>query len=172
MEQLTRDQAESGIWHAEHCGRITSSMIHGIAKRRATTLPDKLVADIMGYSREAEVNNRGGDPREHGHQKEPVALQHYFALKGDSVTVLRHGIFVSETHPFLATSTDGLVHEDGSVCVLEIKCSVSDEPVEVLCCNRKTFLFNFRRQRVPRETTARILPPAADGDGHHRLQVG
>ena len=146
LEKLTRDQHESGVWHAEHCGRITSSMIHRVAKRKASTQPDKLVADILWYNDTGRTSFREGDPREHGHHMEPVALQHYLAEKGDKVTVSRHGLFVSEDHPFLATSTDGLVHEDGNpvvVGVLEIKCPASDEAVEVLCCTKKKFCLEF-----------------------------
>ena len=81
-------------------------MIHRVAKRKASTQPDKLVADILRYNDTGRTSCREGDPRKHGHHMEPVALQHYLAEKGDKVRVSRHGLFVSEDHPFLATSTD------------------------------------------------------------------
>ena len=75
-----------------------------------------------------------------------VALAHYLADMGDKVSVSRHGLFVSENHPFVATSTDGLVHGDdepGTVGVLEIKCPFSDQPLEVLACSRTDFCLEF-----------------------------
>ena len=117
-------------------------MNHHIDKRRSTTSPDKLVADIMQYEKASRKNRRVGDPWDHVHQTEPVVLQPYLASK-DSVSVSRHGLFVSDTYPFLATSTGGLLHEGGTVEMLEIECPVSDEPVEVLCCSHKTFCLEF-----------------------------
>ena len=146
LEELTRDQHESDVWHAEHCGRITSSMIYRFTTRKATTEPDKLVADILRYKEAGQRSYRDGDARAHGHKMEPVALAHYLADKGDKVSVSRHSLFVSESHPFLATSTDGLVHgddESGAVGVLEIKCPSSDQPLEILACARTDFCLDF-----------------------------
>lgn len=143
VAEMTRRQGQSSVWLAEHCGRITSSMVHRVAKRKSSTPPDNLVCDIMGYGQAKRL--KASDPREHGHRMEPIARDEYLALRhDDDITITEHGLFVDKSWPFLATSTDGLIHEGDSVGVLEIKCPMSEEPVDVLATERKNFCLQFQ----------------------------
>ena len=88
LEQRTRGQSTNVDWHAEHCGRITASMVHRVITRRANTPPDKLVHDIMGYgSKKALCKNY---PRLHGHLMESEAREAYVTTLQD-VDVMETG---------------------------------------------------------------------------------
>ena len=118
-------------------------MVHRVLKRRTGTPPDKLVTQIMGYSSDKETVKRRGDPRLHGHEMEDKARQHYIEHmhdRGDHVTVSQHGLFVSAEHPYIGSSIDGMIHgTDKGPGVLEIKCPVSEQPIDVLAKKRKSF---------------------------------
>ena len=135
---MTRAQGESAVWLAEHCGRVISSMVHRVIKRRATTLPDCLVGEIMKYKEQKPLHK--SDPRLYGHEMEPKArlayINHTHRRECDARTA---GMFVDENIPFLATSPDGLVQEEDAVGVLEIKCPASQHTVEVLASCPKNF---------------------------------
>ena len=50
VEQRTRGQTSCKLWQELHKGRITSSRFGEVARLQTSTCPDRLVADIMGYS--------------------------------------------------------------------------------------------------------------------------
>ena len=74
---------------------------------------------------------------------EPVTLAHHLADKDDKVSVSRHGLFVSESHPFLATSTDSLVHGDDESDAVSVKCPFSHQPLQILAYARTDFCLDF-----------------------------
>lgn len=144
LEKDTLLQSCSELWHAEHVGRITSSVVHRVVKMRRTTAPDKLVSSLLGLDGgHCPKSLNASDPRQHGHEMEGKARQAYLELqaeRGQPVQVEEHGLFVSSKHPYLAASTDGIVTTaSGDRGVLEIKCPVADVPVDVLPSVRKTF---------------------------------
>ena len=125
LEKATRGQSESERWHAEHVGRLTSSMVHRVTKRRACTQPDILVGDIMHYRTAKKV--RVGDPRAHGLRSEDQGRHAYVRHQqkmGKVVSVEQCGLFVDDDYPCIAASTDGIITEHGTAGkgVLEIKC--------------------------------------------------
>ena len=144
LESTTRAQADSDTWHAEHVGRITASIAHRAMTGAKSRAPDRLVADIMKYHGHGNKRLHSTDPRQHGIQTEPMAREahvKYKAEKGTPVTVEERGLFVSISHPILASSTDGVVMDasaDGNG-VLEIKCPVGGKTVEELAATRKHF---------------------------------
>ena len=145
----TRGQENKPKWVAEHVGRITSSTAHKIVQKRGSTKPDKIVASLMtGFADSSTLCE--GDSRAHGHELEDQARRAYIDTKskcGHPVTVTQHGLFVDETFPFLASSTNGLISEDGGKTkgVLEIKCPHSSLAVDDLSDQRKSF-FLFRTE--------------------------
>ena len=136
LESSTRTQATSDIWHAEHVGRITASVRHAAMTGSKSKTPDRLVAKIMKYQC-TDKPLHFDDPRQHGIQLEPVARGAYIEYREDRdapVSVDECGLFVSIDHPFLATSTDGIVTDasaDGNG-VLEIKCPVGGRTIAEL----------------------------------------
>ena len=142
LEASTRGKGSNLRWGAEHVGRITSSIAHKIYRRRSSTKPDKLVSIIMGQFGDT-TKLSDNDPRAHGHCFEASAREAYIAFKSESgcdTTVTEHGLFVHADLPYLAASTDGIVHSatEGKG-VLEIKCPVSTLSIVDLCEERKDF---------------------------------
>ena len=105
--------------------------------------PDRLVAKIMKYQC-TDKPLHFDDPRQHGIQLELVALGAFIEYKEERdapVSVDECGLFVSIDHPFLATSTDGIVTDasaDGNGA-LEIKCPVGGRTIAELSVIRKNF---------------------------------
>lgn len=114
LEELTRGQASCERWRYERSKRIPSSLFKDVAGRRSTTLCANLVKRII-YSEKISVK-----AMEYGNANEPVAVKEYEVQKG--VAVKRCGMFVDPEYPFLCTSPDGLIGEDG---LLEVKCPFS-----------------------------------------------
>ena len=144
LERTTRDQLRCEKWHAEHVGWITASKAHRVMTAAHSCAPDKLIKEIMRYDDTRKVSR--DDPREYGLRMEPLARQAYLQRKkeeGRNVSVAEGGLVVSEEHPFLATSTDGFVTEDGvsEKGVLEIKCPVTRKTLTDLAASRKKYFW-------------------------------
>lgn len=114
LEVVTRGQASCERWRYERSKRIPSSLFKDVAGRRSTTLCANLVKRIL-YAEKISVK-----AMEYGIANEPIAVKQYEAEKG--VEVKRCGLFVDPKYPFLCTSPDGLIGEDG---LLEVKCPFS-----------------------------------------------
>ena len=54
IEEATRDQSDSELWHALRNGRLTSSRFGEIRNRKEMT-DSRLVRDIMGYSKQTKT---------------------------------------------------------------------------------------------------------------------
>jgi len=144
LESSTRGQSSSSRWHAEHVGRITASVAPRAMNASKSITPDKFVRDIMRYNNKKERELRWDDPREHGLRLEPLARRAYMQHKreeGITVQVEERGLIASGDYPFLATSTDGLITEEGMQGngVLEIKCPVSKDTIQNLAREKKNF---------------------------------
>lgn len=114
LEEVTRGQASCERWRYERNKRIPSSFFKEVAGRRLTTLCANLVKRIL-YR-----DNVSTKAMEYGKAHESAVIKIYEQEK--SVKVKRCGLFIDPQHPFLCTSPDGLIGEDG---LLEIKCPFS-----------------------------------------------
>lgn len=114
LEEVTRGQASCERWRYERSKRIPSSFFKDVAGRRPTTLCANLVKRIL-YR-----DNVSTKAMEYGKANESAVVKIYEREK--SVQVKRCGLFVDTQHPFLCTSPDGLIGEEG---LLEIKCPFS-----------------------------------------------
>lgn len=150
IEQDTRGQNLNNTWFYERVGRISSSRSHQIGHLRNTTDPGTVLNTIFGCTNRGSVSPApmppvSAAPLSHGQRMEPVArrcyIQHMKA-KGTPVSVATCGLFVSSTHPWLASSPDGLIADNSTADkfgVLEIKCPFSNEPVHRLMAQSASF---------------------------------
>lgn len=108
----TKNQAQSTAWHQHRHGRITASIAGECAN--AVTEDGK----VQGHSQIARIFNYYGKfvspATEWGKTMENIAIKQYLAQhrlkKHHSVSVEKVGLFISETHPYIAASPDGMVH--------------------------------------------------------------
>ncbi|XP_035222774.1 uncharacterized protein LOC118195559 [Stegodyphus dumicola] len=112
LEAVTRGQSSSERWRHERSRRISSSFFKDVADRRPTTLSAALVKRII-YN-----DNVSTKALKYGLANEAVALNQY-KEKHMGKNIRRCGLFIDPKYPFLCTSPDGLIDEDG---LLEIKC--------------------------------------------------
>ena len=121
LEQSTRAQSNSLLWHESRVGRITASMMGTIYKFRGQRYPLSYVNSIMKYSKPSSDNISS---LRYGREKEERARRSYELLmssKHAGFSVEPCGFYID---PFLGAIPDGLV--SCSCCsekgLLEIKC--------------------------------------------------
>lgn len=114
LEFLTRGQAACERWRYERSKRLPSTLFKDVASRKTTTLCANLVKRII-YR-----DNVSTKAIEYGKSHEQKAVKRYEEITG--VQVQHCGLFIDPSKPFLCTSPDGLVGEDG---LLEVKCPFS-----------------------------------------------
>ena len=126
IEQSTREQSQSSLWHSVRRYRITALYFGSIFCRKPTTPPQSLVLQILGAKPFTSA------AAEWGKRNEVVALeqykksQHYSGHHG--LYYSPSGFVVCESHPFLGASPDAVVHDptDPSPFGLaEVKCPYS-----------------------------------------------
>ena len=126
IEQSTRDQRKSSLWHTVRQYRLTASLFGSVYKRKPTTPPQALVLQILsGKQFTSEATDWGNN-------NEPIALEKYKEVQEESghagLYYCRSGFVICEKYPFLGASPDGVVH-DPSVSnpfgLVEIKCPYS-----------------------------------------------
>ena len=127
IEQNTREQRNSVLWHSIRRYRITASFFGSVLSRRPNTPPDSLVLRIIqpkSFSTRATA---------YGIEKEQIAISEYITYqrsRGHSdISVSPSGFLVSTTHPFLGASPDGAVFDPSNTMqpfgFLEVKCPYS-----------------------------------------------
>lgn len=126
IEQSTRDQSQSTLWHSVRHYRLTASYFGRIFRLKETTSPESIVLQILGTKRFTS------DATEWGKQNESVALEKYKIHQNnsghDGLYYAPSGFVISETHPFLGASPDAVVHdpsEKNPFGLAEAKCPFS-----------------------------------------------
>ena len=131
IEQNTREQRNSALWHSVRRYRITSSFFGSIYSRKDTTPPDRLVLSIIQppkFSTRATM---------YGIENEPVAVNKYIEHQRrychPDISVSSSGFLISTTYPFLGASPDGAVYDPSNTSqpfgFLEVKCPYSARTV-------------------------------------------
>lgn len=109
--EKTKGQYDTRMWFDVRQPRITASK----SKRcllRATTSPTKAVSEVL-YPKQVQTN-----AMKDGIESESSIIQTFEHETCNKV--LKSGFFISDTHPFLGASPDGLVDEDKIVEVKKI----------------------------------------------------
>ena len=126
IEQSTRQQSQSALWHSVRQYRLTGSYFGLVLRLKETTSPENLVLQIMGVKRfTSESLNWGKD-------NEATALekyqQHQNVSGHNGLYIAPSGFVVCESHPFLGVSPDAVVHDPNSpnpFGLAEVKCPYS-----------------------------------------------
>ena len=113
IEQDTRGQHHSPLWHSASRYRISASHFGDILHRKSTTPPDALVLIIM------QPRSFSSAATAWGIQNEPIAIRAYPAHQHQQmksgITVQCTGFIISQTYPYLGASPDGSVHDPHGV---------------------------------------------------------
>lgn len=114
IEIRTRDQQKNSEWYKERCMRITSSNFGKICNATSRT-------DFRNLSEKLLKRQEARSPAlDHGRMYESTALEQYAQSSGNNYS--KCGLIICKSHPFLASSPDGLVDND---IVVEVKCPYS-----------------------------------------------
>lgn len=111
IQANTMQQCKSDDWKMERCKRLTSSNFGRICT--ATKLTDKptLAFTFTKYTKITSPSIR------HGNAYEDVAVRKFESDNG--IKTSKCGLFVCQTHPFIAASPDRLLNDNK---VVEVKC--------------------------------------------------
>lgn len=117
IQELTKEQSDSDLWHLERRKRLTASNFHAICSKfsaRSNGNTMKLVEQLL-YP--AKIHSASID---WGKQNEKRAINALENLIDEEI--LPCGLFISGSASFLAATPDGLIGEKG---IIEIKCPFS-----------------------------------------------
>lgn len=121
LEEHTKRQSSSPIWHEMRIGRITASVAHSVMH----TNPDVPAVSLMEKICMPQVQN-STTAMSWGKEKEPVALETFSKAYGEchsNLQVVPTGMRISENYPFLGASPDSLATcTCCGTCVVEVKC--------------------------------------------------
>ena len=98
-------------WHTERCLRLQSANFGRICKATDRTDFIKLAQSFL------RIEKVKAEPIQQCRNYEPVAIKAYEEKTG--VQTRQCGIYVSKEHPFLGSSSDGIVSDD---LLVEVKC--------------------------------------------------
>ena len=157
IEQSTRDQSKSPLWHSVRQYRLTASLFGKVRCRKPTTPPQSLVLQILSNKQFTS------EATDWGINKEPIALEKYVSVQHDAghngLYCCASGFVISEEYPFLGASPDGVVHDpsvSNSFGLAEVKCPFSFRN-----------LSPFEAAETPTFCSQLVV----DGNGKNRLQL-
>lgn len=116
LENRTRDQHKSGLWHELRYGRITASKCYEVS--RCKTVDGTLVAMIFGAKiPETPAISRGKKLED----EVRITVEKKIQMK-----IEKCGLYISETFPMVAGSPDGINNKT----TFEIKCPSSEKTAQ------------------------------------------
>ena len=119
IEECSRLQAGSGVWHAERRLRLTASHFGRVYRRLSNSKLAPLVKLMLYSPFKGNANTR------YGLAQESFTLLEYEleqSKQGMNIHVAKSGLVISSDHPFLAASLDGIVMMDGeAIGLVEVK---------------------------------------------------
>ena len=118
IENKTRDQHKSVLWYNVRKPRITGSQ----EKRcflKGSTSPTKAISEILMYKPRVQTHHI-----KKGIEMEPMIIERFSQQTGN--TVRKCGFFISERHPYLGASPDGIT-EKAIANLIEVKYVTSKE---------------------------------------------
>ena len=110
IEQKTRGQSKDKLWNFHRKCRITASKCYRVASLKLTISPTKALGDVLQYNKQYQSSAMN-----EGLQKEGEIESLYIMAQQKSghknLSVEPCGLFISQTHEFLAATPDGLVSD-------------------------------------------------------------
>mgnify|MGYP001798771907 FL=1 len=136
----TRGQSTNDAWMKARKGCITASIIGQIYSMKDSTIPTRLINEIMQVS---EVQDLSHIPAiKHGRMFEGQARQAYESIY--RVAIEERGFMLHPKHDWLGASTDGYIRNPPSV--VEIKCPMPVQGVvdlSELASQRKSWFLSY-----------------------------
>ena len=139
LEQLTRKQATSELWHSERKLRITASVMKEVCHRKPTTCCTAFVQKRLNPKPLNTVAVRYG----RAHESDAISSYlGYYRSRGVAIELRSCGLVVDVSLPWLTASPDGIVMDPkhGEGC-LEVKCPLSCETITVQEACKKVTAF-------------------------------
>ncbi len=128
IEKATRLQSACGTWYNEKRKRLTASNFGAVMRRNPKIKVLALVRQLVYPTFRGNAHTNNGLQQEYASQRDYEAKQS--KESGKEIKVLRCGLFISETHPFLGASPDGIVTVDGvKEGLFEVKNVLKNKPV-------------------------------------------
>ena len=146
IEQRTRDQRLSPLWHSARKFRLTASLFGSILHQKENTPPDELVINLL---QQKTFTTRA---TQYGIDNEPAAISEYVAYQHahghPNLAVSPSGFIVSSTHPYLGASPDGAVYDPSNMQqpfgYVEVKCPYTARNVSPTdACENSGFCCTF-----------------------------
>ena len=131
VEEATRGQSKSKIWHEQHAGRVTASTLKAALATSVANPSPSLIKSICYPQSHAFTSAACAWGQKHESTARGVYYSKYAKIH-DTFSISDSGLVIDLKYPFMGESPDGLV-----VCtccgkgVLEIKCPYS--------CKTKSF---------------------------------
>ena len=122
IESKTRDQHNSMLWYNVRKPRITAK----ICLLKENTSPTKAISEILMYKPRVQTCHM-----KKGIEMEPTIIERFSQETGN--TVRKCGFFVSESHPYLGASPDGIT-EKANLIEVKYVTSKQGESMEVTLC--------------------------------------
>ena len=131
IQRLTVKQRKCRMWHEQHRGCITASMMHKVTHYRGNEPDNYVVKTNMG-----ESTFEGSGATQYGIENEPLAKKLCKKCMSDEkhrgVKVSDSGLHVSVETPLLKTSPDGIVCcKCCGTGMLEVKCTYKHRNLSV-----------------------------------------
>ena len=133
IECKTRDQHNSMLWYNVRKPRITASQ----GKRcllKGNTSPTKAISEVLMYKPRVQTCHM-----RKGIEMEPMIIERFSQETGN--TIRKCGFFVSESHPYLGASPDGIT-EKGNLIEVKYVTSKEGESMEETLCRLRIYRKN------------------------------
>lgn len=109
----TKSQSNSSAWVALRLGRITASKVKQCMKKvradgSVSNKNNSLLGNILSYTSSIQTREM-----RHGIKMERTCINHYIAIQKKrhvNLQVTSTGLHISEEHPFIAASPDGIIN--------------------------------------------------------------
>uniref|UniRef100_UPI00358F650E uncharacterized protein n=1 Tax=Myxine glutinosa TaxID=7769 RepID=UPI00358F650E len=144
LEQKTRLQAKTTIWHEHRAGRITASSAHTILHTNQDSPAPSAILRLTKPNH-SEIHSA---PLIYGHKKEPEVFQLAGQLLGqyhENCELSHCGMVICEDKPWLSASVDGIVKcSCHGTRILEIKCpySARDKEAEEFVYDKASYMYD------------------------------
>ncbi|XP_078365972.1 uncharacterized protein LOC144650186 [Oculina patagonica] len=125
IEKETRDQHTSVLWYNIRQPRITASQCKRCLLREATS-PTKAISEVLMYKPIIQTRLM-----KEGIEMEPKIIEQFSKETGN--VVRKCGFFLSETHPFLGASPDGITERGRLVEVKKVTSKEGESMEDTLC---------------------------------------
>ena len=150
IEKNTKQQSSSNHWRQERRKRLTASQFGRIVKKRPSTNCQKITESLL------YTDFKGNRHTIQGLTQERYAIKEYITHKqqqNSTVTVTPSGLHVHKTHHFLAASPDGIINENGTEGLLEIKHVLMNKSTDLFTASKtKSFCLQNTNNKLSLKT--------------------